>query len=138
MPDQISPEHRSWNMSRIRSKDTTPELMVRSLIHRAGYRFSLHSNKMPGKPDIVMSRYRTVIFVNGCFWHRHPDCRYCTTPGTNTEYWEQKFKRTVARDREAHAQLRKLGWTVLVVWECQTRDKTRLLNFLDNILPDKF
>ena len=138
MPDHISPEQRSWNMSRIRSKDTTPELLVRSLIHRAGYRFSLHSTKLPGKPDIVMSRYRTVIFVNGCFWHRHTGCRYSTTPSTNTEYWEQKFKRTVARDQHAHATLRKLGWTVLVVWECQTRDSTNLANFLEGTLPDKF
>ena len=88
-----SPEYRSWVMSRVRSKHTTPELRVRSLVHRAGYRFRLHDGKLPGRPDLVLRKYRTVIFVNGCFWHRHPGCKRATTPKTNIDYWQAKFDR---------------------------------------------
>ena len=109
-------------MSRIRSKDTTPEKTVRSLLHRMGYRFRLHRNGLPGKPDIVLRKYRTVIFVHGCFWHRHEGCKGCTTPKTNIGFWQDKFSKNVERDRQAQAALREDGWRVLVVWECEVKD----------------
>ena len=137
MADHLTPERRRWNMQRIRSRDTSPEIVVRSLLHRAGYRYRLHAAGMPGKPDIVLRRYRTVIFVNGCFWHRHTGCRYATTPGTNSDYWQRKFARTIERDAETHAALRKDGWTVAVIWECQTRDKEELISRLGEILPKR-
>ena len=135
MADHLSPEKRSWNMRRIRSRDTTPELRVRSLLHRAGYRYRIHVTRMPGKPDIVLPRYRTVVFVNGCFWHRHPGCRYATIPRSNTAYWREKFERTIARDETAHTTLRQNGWAVVVVWECQTRDAESLISLLCESLP---
>ena len=122
-------------MSRVRSKDTSPELRVRSLMHRAGYRYRLHVSSLPGKPDIVMARHRTVVFVNGCFWHRHPGCRRASTPKNNADYWRQKFERNVAKDKKAHAALRQDGWTVIVIWECQTHDSSALANLLSDILP---
>ena len=137
MVDDRSPAMRSQNMSRIRSQDTSPELRVRSLIHRAGYRYRLHVKEMPGKPDIVMPRYRTAILINGCFWHRHPNCRYATTPKTNTDYWQRKFERNVARDRTAHDELARNGWKILVIWECQTRDKESLATLIGEILPPR-
>lgn len=117
--DHLSVEKRSWNMSRIRSKDTIPEMHVRSALHRAGYRFRLHVKDLPGKPDIVLPKHKTVIFVHGCFWHRHKGCSRATTPSTNQEYWQQKFKRNVERDKREQAELKKLGWKVIVVWECE-------------------
>ena len=137
MADDRSPAKRSLNMSRIRSRDTSPELRVRSLLHRSGYRYRLHVNNMPGTPDIVMPRYRTVVFVNGCFWHRHPNCRYSTTPKTNVDYWQQKFERNVKRDLNAYDILRQDGWTVLIIWECQTRDQDCLSTLLKEILPPR-
>ncbi len=119
MTDTISKERRSWNMSRIRGKDTGPERAVRSLLHRMGYRFRLHRNDLPGKPDIVLPKYRTAIFVHGCFWHRHPRCRYAYTPKTRVKFWKNKFAENVARDRRAMRALRRLGWRVIVIWECE-------------------
>ena len=137
MADDRSPAERSLNMSHIRSRDTSPELKVRSMIHRAGYRYRLHVKEMPGKPDIVMPRYRTAIFVNGCFWHRHLDCRYATMPKTNIDYWQQKFKRNVDRDQETYNALKQDGWSIVVIWECQTRDRNRLSKLLAEILPPR-
>lgn len=119
--DTISKEKRSWNMSRIRSKDTAPELAVRSLLHRNGFRFRLHVKELPGKPDIVLSKYKTVIDVRGCFWHRHPGCKIATTPSTNTEYWLKKFAQNVERDRENEEKLKQLGWNVIVIWGCELK-----------------
>lgn len=119
MVDSLSPEHRSWNMSRIRGKDTGPETQLRSMLHRAGYRYRLHSPDLPGRPDIVLRKYSTVIFVNGCYWHRHRGCRKATTPTTRTEFWLAKFKATVDRDIRKTAELIAAGWRVLVVWECE-------------------
>jgi DNA mismatch endonuclease (patch repair protein) len=110
---------RSWNMSRIKGKDTKPEVMVRSMLHRAGYRFRKNVKELPGKPDIVLPKYRTVIFVHGCFWHRHKGCKQATTPGTNVEFWQKKFERNIANDAKHSRALRKLGWHVLTIWECQ-------------------
>lgn len=116
--DIFSPQKRSWNMSRIKSKDTAPEMRVRSALHRAGYRFRLHVKDLPGKPDIVLPKYKTVIFVHGCFWHRHKGCSKATTPSTNQEFWKKKFQQNVGRDKRNQAKLKKLGWKVVVVWEC--------------------
>ena len=122
MADSLTPEHRSWNMSRIRSRDTKPERVVRSLLHGMGYRFTVNGPKnrtLPGRPDIVLPKYRTVIFVHGCFWHRHKGCKGTTTPKTRTDWWEAKFAGNVARDRRNQRSLRKEGWRVIVVWECE-------------------
>lgn len=118
-------------MGRIRNKDTKPELMVRSLLHGMGYRFTVNgpkNRKLPGRPDIVLPKYRTVIFVHGCFWHRHKGCKETTTPKTRTEWWEAKFGGNVERDRRNQRDLRKLGWKVIVVWECQTKKETKLVS----------
>lgn len=119
--DHLTKEKRSWNMSRIRSKDTGPEMRVRSALHRAGYRFRLHVKDLPGRPDIVLPKYKTVIFVHGCFWHRHKGCSRATMPSSNQEYWKQKFKRNVERDKCEQAELKQLGWRVFVVWECKIK-----------------
>ena len=107
-------------MSRIRGKDTTPEMVVRSALHRLGYRFRLHEKKLPGWPDVVLPKYRTVVFVHGCFWHRHSRCKNCTTPATRRGWWVKKLEGNVARDRAQLHALRKLRWSVVVVWECET------------------
>ena len=106
-------------MSRIRSKDTAPEKVVRSLLHRMGYRFRLHGKKLPGRPDVVLPKYRTVIFVHGCFWHRHRGCRNCTTPTNNRGFWMRKLGGNARRDKLNWRALVKLGWRVVVVWECE-------------------
>ncbi|WP_454181775.1 very short patch repair endonuclease [Parvibaculum sp. MBR-TMA-1.3b-4.2] len=122
MADRISVERRSWNMSRIRGKHTKPERLLRSLLHREGFRFRLHGADLPGKPDIIFPKYRTVIFVHGCFWHRHNACSRATTPKTRVDFWQNKFQRTVARDRQKQWELEQAGWTVLTVWECELND----------------
>jgi len=119
MADSLTPERRSWNMSRIRGANTGPEKRLRSLLHRAGYRFRIHERRLPGSPDIVLPRYRTALFVHGCFWHRHPGCRNATTPGSRTDFWTAKFEATVARDHAKAAQLEAAGWQVITVWECE-------------------
>jgi DNA mismatch endonuclease (patch repair protein) len=117
--DRLSRERRSWNMSRIRGKDTAPELLVRSALHRAGYRFRLHRKDLPGRPDVVLPKYRTVVFVHGCFWHRHKRCRFAYTPKSRVAFWQEKFRRNVERDRRKALALRRLGWKVVTVWECE-------------------
>ena len=119
MADTLTKEKRSWNMSRIAGKNTKPEILLRSLLHRKNFRFRLHDKRLPGKPDIVLPRYRTVIFVNGCFWHRHENCKYAYAPKSRQEYWLKKFEETVKRDREKQEMLENLGWQVIVVWECE-------------------
>jgi DNA mismatch endonuclease (patch repair protein) len=119
MKDKLSKERRSWNMSRIKGKDTGPEKIVRSLLHRMGYRFRLHVKDLPGRPDIVLPRYRTVVFVHGCFWHRHRGCKNCTTPSKNRAFWVEKLEGNAARDLRNRAALRLAGWRVVVVWECR-------------------
>ena len=134
---QESTASRSWVMGRVGGKNTGPEMRVRSMMHRAGYRFRLHVRNLPGSPDIVLPRHKTAVFVNGCFWHRHTDCRYATTPKTNVPYWERKFERNVARDQACHEALRDRGWAVVVIWECQTRHKGRLAQLLSSVLPGR-
>ena len=121
MADLLTPERRSWNMSRIRSRDTGPELALRSMLHRAGLRFRLHDRSLPGTPDIVMKKHHAVILVHGCYWHRHEGCMNATTPSTRTDFWQAKFGATVARDERNLAALAELGWKPIVVWECDVK-----------------
>lgn len=128
MVDTLSRERRSWNMSRIRGKNTQPELTVRSALHRAGYRFRLHRKDLPGRPDIVLPKYRTVVFVHGCFWHRHRGCKFAYAPKSRVDFWNEKFRSNVERDRRNASELRRLAWRVITVWECQAaRPKAWLL-----------
>src|SRR5687767_1623518 len=120
--DSLTKERRSWNMSRIRGRNTKPELIVRSTLHRLGYRFRLHGRDLPGRPDIILPRHRAVILVHGCFWHRHARCKYAYTPKSNLPFWQSKFEGNARRDRIAVRRLRKLGWRVVVIWECQATD----------------
>lgn len=119
MADRISAEHRSWNMSRIRGKDTKPEIVLRTLMHHAGSRYRLHDKKLPGKPDLVLPKYKTAIFVNGCYWHRHRGCPKATTPKTSTSFWTKKFEETIERDERKKTELIERGWRVITVWECE-------------------
>lgn len=136
--DTASPEKRSWIMRQVKGRDTSPEKIVRSLLHRMGYRFRLQRDDLPGKPDIVLPRFKTVVFVNGCFWHRHSGCKRATTPATNVDYWQTKFERNVARDARNQAELEKMGWRVVVVWECELKDKTTLEKRLDDYLKSSY
>ena len=120
-------EQRSRNMSAIKSKNTKPEIKVRKVLHSMGYRFRLHRKDLPGSPDIVLPKYKTVIFVHGCFWHRHENCKYASTPKTRKEFWENKFKANVKRDKNNFKELKNLNWKVLVIWECE-------LNYLQEII----
>lgn len=113
-------------MSRIRGANTKPELRLRRLLHGMGLRYRLHRRDLPGKPDIVFPSAKTVVFVHGCYWHRHEGCRLTTTPKTNVEFWQTKFDANVRRDASARAELERLGWAVITVWECETRDDTLL------------
>ena len=123
-------------MSRVRGKDTEPERFVRRLLHQLGYRFRLHRRDLPGRPDIVLPLHRAVILVHGCFWHQHPGCSKATVPKTNSESWETKLNRNVGRDKENIAALRKAGWKVATVWECELTDSKALLSRLSEVLPD--
>ncbi len=137
MTDVHSKQQRSFNMSRIRGKDTKPELIVRSLVHQMGFRFRLHRKDLPGKPDIVLPRHQKVIFVHGCFWHMHR-CRYGrVVPKTNAEFWQKKRCSNVERDRRNQRSLRQSGWHVLVIWECWTRDiNAKVIPRLEAFLQD--
>tara|TARA_B100000945_G_scaffold286117_1_gene256833 strand:+ start:81 stop:497 length:417 start_codon:yes stop_codon:yes gene_type:complete len=122
-------EQRSRNMSAIKSKNTKPEIAVRKLLHSMGYRFRLHRKDLPGSPDIVLPKYKTVIFVHGCFWHRHENCKYASTPKTRAEFWESKFGGNIKRDKINQTNLIKLGWKIIIVWECDLK-KTHYLKDL--------
>ena len=127
---------RSENMSRIRSRNTKPEVKVRSLLHRAGYRFRLHRRDLPGSPDIVLPKYRTAIFVHGCFWHSHPGCKRATIPATNSEFWSAKIAKNQMRDAAAAAALDKAGWRVLILWQCQIKDEAAVLRRMADIIRE--
>jgi len=124
--DRLTAERRSWNMSRIKGRDTVPEKRVRSLLHRLGFRFSLRRKELHGRPDIVMPRFRLVIFVHGCFWHRHQYCRNSVLPKTRPEFWLAKLNGNVQRDAQNVKALRALGWRVLTIWECEVEDEPKL------------
>ena len=115
-------EQRSRNMSAIKSKNTKPEIAVRKVLHSMGYRFRLHGKDLPGSPDIVLPKYKTVIFVHGCFWHRHENCKYATTPKTREEFWNNKFRSNVERDLEIQENIKNIEWRSVVIWECETKN----------------
>ena len=115
-------EQRSRNMSAIKSKNTKPEIAVRKVLHSMGYRFRLHRKDLPGSPDIVLPKYKTVIFVHGCFWHRHENCKYASTPKTRQEFWNKKFKTNIERDLEIQENIKNIEWRSVVIWECETKN----------------
>ena len=125
MSDVLTKEQRRFNMSQIRGKDTEPEEIVRKYLFSKGLRYRKNDKRYPGHPDIVLPKYHTVVFVHGCFWHRHPGCRYATVPATNTEFWQKKFSRNVERDKEEQRKLTEMGWRVLIVWECELKKDKR-------------
>lgn len=125
MSDTLSPSQRSYNMSRIRGKDTTPEMLVRKYLWRHGFRYRLHCRNLPGRPDIVLAKYRTCIFINGCFWHGHEGCRYFVMPKTRVEFWQTKIQRNRIRDKEVIHKLAEMGWHCITVWECSLKPRQR-------------
>lgn len=136
--DNLTAAQRKKNMANIRSRHTKPELVVRSLVHRLGYRFILHARNLPGRPDIVLPRHKKIILVNGCFWHMHRCPRGSVVPKTNFEYWSNKRKRTVERDRTNIKAYRKLGWNTLVIWECELKAQGLLLHRLAKFLGNTY
>ncbi|MFC4435454.1 very short patch repair endonuclease [Cupriavidus respiraculi] len=140
MVDVVSAETRSRMMSGIRGKNTRPEMRLRSFLHKAGFRYRLHDRSLPGSPDLVLPRYRTVILVHGCFWHRHLNCRLATTPGTNVEFWQRKFSSNVERDSLAVQKLLSEEWRVIVVWECGLKSAAaeQSLDWLPGYIRDSF
>ncbi|WP_295576620.1 DNA mismatch endonuclease Vsr [uncultured Stenotrophomonas sp.] len=133
MPDILSPEARSERMSRIRSSDTKPELLLRKAMHARGFRYVLGGSGLPGRPDIVLPKYRTVIFVHGCFWHLH-SCLNGRRPGTNPRYWSPKLEANVRRDRRSARRLRAAGWKVITVWECKIKREADRAQEIDRIV----
>ncbi|NQX41240.1 DNA mismatch endonuclease, patch repair protein [Pedobacter steynii] len=129
MTDVHSKEVRSYNMSKIKGKDTKPELLVRKFLHKHGFRYRLHVKDLPGKPDIVLPKYKTVIFVHGCFWHGHENCKYYVVPKTRTEWWLNKIEGNITRDNVAARFLQESGWKVVCIWECALKK-----DFLENTL----
>lgn len=135
MADVHDKATRSYNMSRIRNKDTKPEILVRKFLFANGFRYRLNEKKLPGKPDIVLPKYKTVIFVNGCFWHGHENCKYFKLPATRTEWWKDKIEGNIKNDIKKHNQLRETGYKVLVVWECEVKNKlifNKIINEIKN------
>ena len=123
MADVHTPEIRSYNMSMIRGKNTKPEIIVRKFLHSKGFRFRLHKKDLPGKPDIVLPKYKTVIFIHGCFWHGHNNCKYFVVPKTRTKWWLNKINGNKETDKRNNLLLRKAGWNIIILWECQLRPK---------------
>lgn len=131
--DIVDRATRSRMMAAIGPRNTKPEILVRRALHAAGLRFRLHRRDLPGSPDIVLPKYRTAIFVHGCFWHRHQGCRFATNPSTNAEFWQKKFRANVQRDRRKRRLLRRAGWHVMTIWECQVRSDNKLAKLIDHI-----
>ncbi|WP_118976723.1 very short patch repair endonuclease [Taibaiella koreensis] len=137
MTDVHSKTIRSFNMSRIRSKDTKPEMIVRKFLHRLGFRYRLYDKRLVGKPDIVLPKYRTLIFIHGCFWHVHENCKYAKVPASNTEYWEPKLLKNKIKDADHIQKLQNEGWHVIVIWECELKGEktnTTLQRLIVNIV----
>jgi len=131
--DKISREARSEVMRRVKNKNTRPELIIRRLLHRRGFRFRLHRPDLPGRPDIVFPKHKKILLIHGCFWHRHEQCKRATTPVDNADYWRAKFERNVLRDLEVIAALTDLGWHVRVVWECDIKDRKKIDRLIEEI-----
>ena len=129
---------RSQIMASVPQKDTTPEMAVRRYLHSRGLRYRLHHKLLPGRPDIVLARFRTVVFVHGCFWHRHSGCRRTTSPKNRAGFWEEKFQRNMERDAAKERELRNMGWRPLVIWECETKDKSALKSLFEEIVSGGF
>ena len=134
--DTVSSKRRSEIMSRVRSKNTKPEMTVRSLVHSLGYRYRLHGKDLPGKPDMVFRSRKKVIFIHGCFWHRHRGCQKTSTPKSRVDFWTAKFEGNKARDAKIKRKLTRMGWQYLVIWECQVKDKEKLEKRITNFLED--
>ena len=128
-------EQRSRNMSAIKSKNTKPEIKVRKVLHSMGYRFRLHRKDLPGKPDLVLPKYRTAIFVNGCFWHQHKECKYSRLPKTNIDFWKRKLEGNSQRDKLNQSKLKDMGWKVIIIWECQIKEIENIRYFIKETLP---
>lgn len=134
MADVFTDEKRREIMSRIHSKDTKPELLIRSELHKLGFRFRLHNKNLPGSPDIVLNKFRTVIFINGCFWHGHKNCKYSSLPKTNSQFWKEKILKNIERDKIAKKQLRSQGWHIITVWTCQLRNSIKVNTAINKIV----
>jgi len=135
MADVHDKATRSYNMSRIKNKNTKPEILVRKFLFANGFRYKLNDKKLPGKPDIVLPKYKTVIFVNGCFWHGHENCKYFKLPGTRTEWWKEKIEKNIENDLKKQSHLVDLGYKVIIVWECEIKNKsvyTTIINEVKN------
>lgn len=135
MTDVHSPEIRSYNMSHIKGKNTKPEMLVRKLLFSKGFRYRLYDKKLPGKPDIVLPKYKTVIFIHGCFWHGHENCSYYVIPKTRTDWWLEKINKTIALDKNRHTELNSLGWNVITIWECELKQNRleRLIKLTEEV-----
>ena len=128
MTDVHDPKTRSYNMSRIRSKDTKPEMLVRKYLFAQGFRYRLHDKKLPGKPDLVFPKYKTVLFINGCFWHGHGGCKYYVVPQTNKDRWTEKISTNKANDEKSYSKLTELGYKIIVIWECELKSTNKEAN----------
>ena len=133
MADVHTTAQRRFNMQQIKGKDTKPEMQVRTFLHAHGYRYRLHDKKLPGKPDIALRKYNTLIFIHGCFWHGHTNCKYYTVPKTRTEWWLNKINGNIANDKKAMAALKKEGWKIITIWECQLKP-AKVVNTLNALL----
>jgi DNA mismatch endonuclease, patch repair protein len=137
MTDVHEPEIRSYNMSQIRSKNTKPEMIVRKYLFKMGFRYRLHVKDLPGKPDIVLPKFKTAIFVNGCFWHGHENCEYFKIPSTRTDWWKEKIEKNILNDGIKQSQLKRLGFKVIVVWECQIKNKSIYSTLIKDVKSEK-
>ena len=131
--DVVDKQTRSRMMANIKGKNTKPEITIRSLLHRQGFRFRIHDKSLPGKPDLILKRYKAVIFVHGCYWHRHENCKLASTPKQNKEFWLKKFDENLRRDGEVYYQLKLLAWRTAVIWECSIRDKKNLPDYIKTL-----
>ena len=137
MADTISKERRSWNMSRIRGADTKPEVLVSSWLFRDGFRFRKNDRRLPGAPDVVLPRYKVVIFVNGCFWHRHRGCRYAYMPKSRIDFWTKKFAQNTVNDKLNRDRLEAMGWKVITIWECELKENmNEVMGNIETILKN--
>ena len=132
--DVFDKTKRSWIMARVKNKDTAPEITVRSIVHKLGFRFRKNRTDLPGRPDIVLPRHRKVIFVHGCFWHGHKNCKRAGRPASNKAFWRKKLDANIARDKKNAQTLRREGWKVMTIWQCQMRDENRLVNRIESFL----